>query len=147
MKCIVTALICFVTISSLDGAETIGDAFQEHFQVILPDEYMISYAGGKPGEKQFSLFHKKDYVISFFVYYDGLDPRNWPSYFEKGKGKDVFLYHEDQIFVYAVLPTEMNDETKLVVRSILESIKKTSSNHGLESTGAPPAAQAPETHP
>ena len=28
-----------------------------------------------------------------------------------------------------------------------DTIKKTEANHGLESTGAPPAAEAPETHP
>ncbi len=123
MKLAALSMICLSAIGSLSAAETIGEVFQQYFEIQLPEEYQVTYAGGKEGEKQFSLLHhQRTNVISLFVYYDGLDPRNWQSYFEDGK--DVFLYHKDQVFVYAQLPANMSFEVRSVVTNILNSIKE-----------------------
>ncbi len=104
MNDIAAILVCVAAIGTSAAAGTIGEVFREHFQIALPDGYELSHAGGKQGERQFSLAHGSDYLVSLFVYYDGLDARRWPTCFEEGM--DVFLYREDQVFVYTELPDD-----------------------------------------
>ena len=104
-------------------ASTVGNNFEEHFTIELPESYAISFAGGKKGEKQFSIYDdQRNYMASIFVYYDGLDPRKWKRKHDEERSE--FLHVSGDIFVWTKLPENLNLRTRETLWEILSSIER-----------------------
>jgi hypothetical protein len=106
----------------LQGA-AVGNDFDKHFIIELPESYALSFSGGKKGEKQFSIYDdRRNFMTSIFVYYGGLDPRKWKGKHDKEAGE--FLHVSGDFFVWAKLPENLNLNARETVWDILSSIER-----------------------
>ena len=122
----VIAIILTSCVISLAQAKKIDRVFTKSFECEIPDLWLVTFAGEKKGEKQFSIYDHEGVIMSFFVYTDGLDPRKWGA--KRNKEEREFLYFENGVFVTAKIPKNLDKPTVNSLWELLESIRLKNSN-------------------
>ena len=120
MRILLAITVSLFLTSNLSGY-SFKAVFNKHFDVKLPESYKVEFVGGKDGEEQYAIYgqHQK-HLLSFFIYYDGLDPRAWG--YKHSKQKWEFLYQYDNVFVSAELK-DLGWPQRLIAWEVLSSIK------------------------